>query len=712
MNSAKTVILIRFGSFELNLDRRELRRSGRRLPIDDEQFRVLMKLLEEPGEIVARDQLQQNVGQTNRPLDLEAATRKTISRLREVLGDRADSPRFIENILGKGYRFIAAVNCVPRENRTPEKAPDQPGAPVPEVPVVDEPPPVASQPAEVAQGGASQVVTTQVVTSDAAKPGQDAGLSQDNPAQGTQAQGQPAVKPDGKLEAKLKQLELIVRRYRKRQPGRGKLAWVAWPIAAVLLAGAGAWVWKSGGFPQPAVQSIAVLPLRNRSGDPAQDYLSDGMTEQLIADLTQIHSLRIISPGSANRIRDAKKSLAEIARELHVEAIVEGSFARSGERILVTTKLLDARPARRTWVENFDHQMTDLDAMEREIAEAIAGHMGAKLAGAKEPGSSPTRQSNPRDHEALLKGRYFANKRTAPDTRKAIGYFNEAIMADPSDADAWAGLAECYASLGADLGVSPPGGVYPFAKAAVERALALNPKLSEAHLTAASLKLWYECDWTGAESEFLSAIHLNPNDSAAHRGYSRYLSLTKRFDEALAENQRAIALAPTDVLAATHLACIYTDAGEAAKALAQCRKVNEMDAGYTAAYLWAGRAYDEQGQWREARMAFEKATDLHFVPYQVGKARASAAAGDRRGAEAALGRLRDWSIHDKAYVSPIAYASIYAALGQDEQTLTWLEKAYDERATGLVAIAAGNTFDSVRNQPRFRALIRKIGPPR
>jgi TolB-like protein/DNA-binding winged helix-turn-helix (wHTH) protein len=515
---------IRFGVFELDPRTRELRKAGGKVRIQEQPLCVLVSLLERPGELVTRDELRQKLWQSDTFVDFDTGLNKAITKIRDVLGDSASSPRFVETLPKRGYRFIAPVEKL---------APEQ-GAPAPAAP-------------------------------------------------------EPILPGTGHGWAKL--------------AGAG--------LAVLLLLAAIAWLLRSRESAPARIRSIAVLPLDNLSGDSNQEYFADGITDELITDLAQIHSLRVISRTSVMQFKHTKKNLPQIASQLNVDAVVEGSVVHSGNNVRVTAQLLDARQDRHLWAASYEREMTDIIGLEGQVARAIADEVKVKLTPEEDARLAKRQPSNPEAYDALLKGRFLLNKRNGAAAEKAIGYFREATGKDPGNAEAWAALAGCYASLGADIGAVDPAKVAPEARAAVAKALELDPNLAEAHGALARIKLWYDWDWAGSEREYRRAIELNPNDSMIHAGYSHYLLVRKRFDEALAENRRALELAPLDILGSMHLAWIYFDAREADQTLAQSKRVLEMDPGFTGAYLYVARGYELQGKWPEAIAAYAQARDTY-----------------------------------------------------------------------------------------------------
>ncbi len=457
----------------------------------------------------------------------------------------------------------------------------------------------------------------------------------------------------------------------------------------------------------PSIRSLAVLPLQNLSGDPNQEYFADGMTEELITDLAQIHSLRVISRTSVMQFKHTNKKLPEIAAELDVDAVVEGSVVRAGNSVRVTAQLLDARRDRHLWAASYERDIPNILELQGQVARTIADQVNAKLTPQEGEALAKRRPTNPEAYDALLTGRFLFNRRNAADVEKALGYFQHAVDLDPNNAQAWAALGSCYTSLGSDLGVADPAKVLPQARAALTKALALNPNLAEAHSTLGWIKLWYDWDWRGAEQEFRRSLELDPNSSVAHRDYSHYLQLRKRFDEAVEENKRAIDLAPLDILPSIHMAWLYVDAREGVKAVEQSRHVLEMDPAFTGAYLMLAGGYELQGEWKEELAAIKRAKGLYPGAYFGTVAYVQAVSGNKLRAKAAFTELTEFSRHN--YVSPLDFASYYAALGDRNKAFEWLNRAYRERATGMISIEVNDRLDNLRPDPRFRELERRVG---
>ena len=635
MDQAGDSPAIRFGVFEADLRTGELRKAGRKVQIQEQPFCVLVSLLERPGELVTRDELRQKLWQSGTFVDFDTGLNKAITKIRDVLEDSASSPRFIETLPKRGYRFIAPI-----EKMTP--APEGRAA---------SPAPPAAIPSEAQPSGAES--------------------------------------PRGAFG----------------YGGRAKVA--AAGLAVLLLLAGIAWLrWPRERTPA-GLRSIAVLPLDNLSGDSDQEYFADGLTDELITDLAQIHSLRVISRTSVMQFKHTKKNLPTIATELNVDAVVEGSVVRSGNNVRVTAQLLDARQDRHLWAASYEREMADIIGLQGQVAKAIADQVKVKLTPEEDARLAKQRPTNPEAYDALLKGRFLWNKRNPAAAEKAIDYFRQAAGKEPGNAPAWAALAGCYASLGADIGSADPAKVVPEARAAAARALELDSNLAEAHAALAKIKLWYDWDWTGAEREFLRAIELNPNDSATHLLYSHYFQVRKRFGEALEENRRALNLAPLDILGSVHLAWLYCDSRDGDRAVKQSKRVLEMDPAFTGAHLWVARGYEQQGKWPEAIAAYEQTRDSYSVGYLAGVAHAWAASGNRRQADVALAKLKEFSKQN--YVSPLAFAEYYAARGDRDRAFEWLEKGYRQRAPGLIDLEVNYVWDTLRTDPRFHSLERRIG---
>jgi len=460
----------------------------------------------------------------------------------------------------------------------------------------------------------------------------------------------------------------------------------------------------------PRIQSLAVLPLENLSGDPEQEYFADGMTEAVITDLSKISALKVISRTSVMQYKGVKKPLPEIARELHVDAVVEGSVLRAGDRVRITAQLIHAPTDTHLWAESYERDLRDVLALQSEVARAIATEIQVKLTPQEQTRLASARPVNPEAHEAYLLGRFYWNTRTQEGLEKALAYFQQALEKDPHYAPVYAGIADYYSIL-PFYSRSSPKEVFPKAKAAALKALEIDNTLAEAHAALAYTMAYYDWDWAGAEREFKRAIELNPNSNTVHQAYSRLLSVTGRLDEAMAEMRRAQELDPLSLLPTGNLAMLAYFGGRYDRAIAQLQKTLEMDPKFPVAHWGIGLAYEQKGQYERAIAAFEKAKAIapDSLNTKASLGHAYALQGKRREAEKIIAELKDQS--KQKYVSSYQVAVIYAGLGERDRALEWLEKAYEERSTLLAYFEMDPRLDPLRGEPRFQALLRRMNFP-
>jgi TolB-like protein/Tfp pilus assembly protein PilF len=497
----------------------------------------------------------------------------------------------------------------------------------------------------------------------------------------------------------------------------------AWP--AVLITGVGAlmlgtlvygiarWRGSAPGPPEGAVakprsiSSIAVLPLDNFSGDPNQEYFADGLTDELTTDLATISALRVISRGSVMRYKGAQRlPTPEIAKVLNIDAVVEGSVARVGDKVRVTAQLIDARADKHLWAKSYERDSGDVLAMQDEIAQAIAHEVNVELTSDEQAHLANSRAVNPEAHDAYLKGRYFLESYTEERVRKAIEQFEEAIKIDPNFALPYTGLANAY-SYGADW-YFPAIEVMPKAKAAAQKALQLDDSLAEAHTSLALIKYQFDFDWAGSEREFRRAIELNPNYAFGHEQYGYFLAWQGRFDESVAEFHRASELDPLSAGIATDVAVPLVYQTKYAAAKEQCRNALELDPNNWFAQFVIGWIDIETGKFNEATTEMQKARAMDSPPFVAGwLGYAYAKAGERTMTEATITELNQMS--SRRFVSPACTALVYLGLGEKEWALERLEKAYDARSQWLSLLKVDRIFDPLRSEPRFIALLKKVG---
>jgi TolB-like protein/DNA-binding winged helix-turn-helix (wHTH) protein/Tfp pilus assembly protein PilF len=497
------------------------------------------------------------------------------------------------------------------------------------------------------------------------------------------------------------------------EPGqRSGARWTIVGLVVVLILSAlGVWRVRSRGGTPTNIRSIAVLPLDNFSGDRSQDYFADGMTDELITDLAQISALRVISRTSVMVYKGTRKSLPEIARELNVDAVVEGSVLRSGDQVRITAQLVQAPDDKHLWAQSYEGDLRNTLGLQKQVARAIAEQIRVQLTPREEASLKNVRAVNPEAYESYLKGRYFWNKRTADGLKVALAYFNQAIEEEPRYAQAYSGLADTYALLGDwQFAVMSPKEALPKAKTAALKALELDENLSEAHTSLAFCLEGFDWNWEGAEKEFRRGIELNPGYATAHHWYAWHLSLLGRNNEAIAEMRKAENIDPLSLIINADLAELLAIAHFPEESIQQSRKTIEMDPGFGLAHNQLAQAYLEKQMFGEAITELQKAIELsgNSPTCTANLARAYAASNRKAEALKLVGDLKKSSAPAASHASEIAV--IYAALGDKDQAMTWLEKGFEERFNPGVLLRPG--FDPLRSDPRFQKLVRRIGLPR
>ena len=630
---------LRFGVFELDLRAGELRKHGLRIRLQEQPFQVLALLLESPGEVVTREELQKKLWPADTFVDFDHGLNKAINKLREALGDSAESPRFVETVARRGYRFLAEVKTA-------------------EATLVREP-----------------EIATQ------AKPPEDR-----NSAGNV---GSPAGAKDSPPSS------------------AAKTAVAALLLLTVSLA---AWELHPWNRSTPAIRSLAVLPLESLSNDPSQDYFADGMTDELISDLGQISALRVISRTSVMGYKHARKPLPQIARELNVDAIVEGTVLRSGDQVRITAQLIDAAADKHLWSQSYEGELRDTLALQSKVAKAIADQIQINLNPREQAALKSAKVVNPQAYVSYLKGRYFWNKRSAESLKVALAYFSQAIDEDPTYAQAYSGLSDTYALLGDwQYAVMTPKEALPKAKAAAIKALELDSALGEAHNSLAYCLDGFDWNFDSAGKEFLRAIELNPGYATAHHWYAWHLALLHRYDEALVEMRKAESLDPLSLVINADLAELLALAHSYDESIQQSRKTIEMDPNFGLAHNHLGQAYLQKHMYPEAIAELQKAVQLSGggPTCMANLARADVASGNRSEAEKLLSDLKKRSSPGYSHGSEIAV--IYASLGDPDQAINWLEKGFEERFNPGVLLRPG--LDPLRSDPRFHDLVRRIGLP-
>ena len=467
-------------------------------------------------------------------------------------------------------------------------------------------------------------------------------------------------------------------------------------------------------------KSIAVLPLENLSQDPENAYFADGVHEEILTRLAKISELKVISRTSAAKFRASPETLRAIAEKLGVANILEGSVQKSGNAVRVNVQLINARSDVHLWAETYDRSLTDVFQIESDIAKAIANKLKAKLTGLEEEAIATQPTQNSEAHQLYLKGRYFWNKRTSDGLKTAIDYFNQAIEKDPAYGPAYAGLADGYAVL-PNYSQTSGKEAYPKAEAAALKALEINDNLAEAHISLANIRMWHR--WgKEAEPEFKRGLQLDPNYSTGHQWYSIYLSVLGRNEEAIAEMEKARELDPFSIIIATELGCPYLYSKQYDRAIEYFSKAVEMDPDFPFAHFALAEGLDRKGRYDEALEAHDKAIELarRGGAFDLAGGDAPRAwyalTGPLQNTFAARGGPNYWQrrlestkqSYQQGTTTATAIAEIYAILGDNEQALSWLEKAVREADDFLVFVNIQPEFENLRTYPRYQALIQKI----
>lgn len=612
--------VLRFGSFELDASSNELRKAGSLVKLQSQPFQLLVLLAERRGEVITREEIRQALWDDQTFVDFDRSINFCINQIRTALDDDPQSPRYIETLPRKGYRFIAAP--APSEE-TPKPVPES----------------------------------------------------------------------------------------RRFQPRWWLLAGVSSAVAAVVLLGSNAGGVRDRILRRPGfkpIQSLAVLPLANLSHDPEQEYFAEGMTDELITALAKISPLRVVSRTSVTRYRGTTKTVGEIAHELNVDAVLEGTVLREQGRVRITAQLIRASPEEHLWAEKYEGSLEEVLKLQDAVAEAVAHSIKVRLTPEQLALPAP-RAVNGEAYQAYLKGRYFLARQSEENMEKCREYFQQAIEKDPGYALGWAGLAYSYLGL-ASYGVSPRAETYPRSRAAAEKALELDNSLAEPLVTIARVKTEYEWDWGGAEKLYKQAIDLNPNYGAAHQNYAVHLAAVGRPMEALAEAQRARAVEPLNHVFNTNVAWFYYLTRQYNLAERACNDSIEMDPNIPwshnclgSVYLQTGRHQQAIGELRQAvALSRRGAMQLMYLGHALG------VAGDRAEAQGVIDEMKDLSA--RKYIPPEFIAVVYVGLGDRDRAFQWFEKGYRERSMHSW-VYPDLRLDPIRSDPRFKDLMRRMGLP-
>jgi TolB-like protein/DNA-binding winged helix-turn-helix (wHTH) protein/lipoprotein NlpI len=608
--------IIRFGPYEADLQNGELRKHGLRLKLQGQPFQILIMLLERPGQIVTREEVQKALWSSDTFVDFDHSLGSAINKLRQALGDSAEAPRYIETIPRRGFRFVGAIAA----------------------------PAVAAQPTS----------------------------------------------------------------------SSSRWVWIA-TLAAAVLAIAGYFMWRSSAIRAPAQNiMLAVLPFENLSGNPEQDYFSDGLTAEVITQLGGLEPTRlgVIARNSVMRYKHTDKSAAQIGRELGVDYLLEGTVRREGDHARITVQLVQVRNQTYVWAHSYERDLGSMIAFHSEVGRDVARQVRVQLTPESQARLAGTAPVNPDAYEAYLKGLYLWNKMTVDGFYKSVQHFQEAIDKDPHYAPAYSGLAAAYAGM-VEFGQMTPSDAYPKSAAAARKALAIDQASSQAHTALQWSLVYYDHDWAAAEREFRRALELNPSNAEARSHYAKFLAALGRFDEALEQIERARQLDPVSPLIGVTAAQIAFWQRHYDAALAQLAKLREMDPNFPPMYWTLAHVYEATGKNAEASEAILKTWDL--------------ASGHADGI-AQLENLRvraGWRVmweqivkswlNDASrgvYQQPYQFVDAYLLLGRNSEMLQELGKAVEAHDNEVVFINVDPRFDQLRADPRFHAVVAALKFPK
>jgi TolB-like protein/DNA-binding winged helix-turn-helix (wHTH) protein len=631
--------LYKFGEYELDQARFELRRNGHPLKLERIPMELLFLLAQKDGNLVTRQEIVERLWGKDVHVDTEHGINTAVRKVRAVLGEDAERPRYVQTVSGKGYRFVAA--------RKPN-------------------------------GNAP----TLGVNSPAPSP--------------TVADVPSAAEP---LQSKRM-------KWRTARLAAVALCLLAGAVLALNVAGLRDRVFTRSQI--GPIHSIAVLPLSNLSGDASQEYFADGMTDELITEIAKFTQLRVISHASVERYKETQKPLAEIARELGVDAVVEGSVTRSGNRVRIATRLIDARSERNLWAESYEHDIQDVLAAQQEVAAQVTSRLGVELPSPERGTSRNSRVVDVEAHEDYLRGLFYWNQINCDAFRKSLAYFQQSAARDAAFPPVWAGLAQSYSTL-ADFDCVNKSEVIPQAKSAALKAIELDPRLGAPHCWLARVAFSYEWDWPKAEKEFQTAIALDPNDAIAHVAYARFLVAQERREQGLVEVRKALELDPTSLTSGVSATYFYYLAREFDQAIEQGKKTVELYPNSPAAYMWLAFSYERKGEEAEAIAAHLKseatwgATSDDLAQLRAGYAKAGMrgywlyqlAAERRRGGDTNV---------DKA----CWMAEIHAHLGENKLALDYLKRALQHPCNEIPLLGVDPLYDGLRDDAGFKELLAQL----
>ena len=636
--------VVQFAGFVLDRGRYELRRGDSVLKLEKIPMELLVLLVESDGQLLTRDEIVEKIWGKEVFLDTEHGINTAIRKIRQALGDDPENPRFVQTVTGKGYRFIAATNTIPaKANGTP-------------APILAETPRAATQPSELGNGVRPPA---DVAPATGAKP---------LPRRALQVTGLAFVVCVGMVAATLFGLNVRGLRDRLFSPT------------------------------PPRIHSLAVLPLENLSADPAQEYFADGMTDELITILAKNADLRVVSRTSVMQYKKVHRSLRDVARELGVDGILEGSIERSGSRVHINTQLIYAPQDRHLWAESYDRDLSDLASLQSELARTIARQVGLTAT----PPARPQPRISPEAHDAYLLGRYYWFGRRDVKSRE---YFLKAIQLQPDYAAAHAALSDSY--VGSVVGGAPKAELQEAmtkGEQEARQAIALDDSDADAHLSMAAFEVFLAWNLQAAEHESARSIELNPRYSESHHLRAYILSALQRNEESVREESMSMEIDPRLHPWALGYALLRSRQYDAA--IAELRARAEVQPENDDVHEFLSNLYWYKGMVAESVHELAKA----YVPKSAAELETAFRTGGSRGA--IEWQIAHWKkLHPNEYISPLYFATMYARLGRKDEALHYLEQAYDEHVPWLILVQSEPDFDSLHSDRRYQAIVKKLGLP-
>jgi TolB-like protein/DNA-binding winged helix-turn-helix (wHTH) protein/Tfp pilus assembly protein PilF len=670
----------RFEPFEVDFGTAELRRRGIRLKLSGQPLQILEMLLERPGEVVSREELRQLLWEDDTFVDFERGLNAAVNRLREALGDSAAKPRYIETLPRLGYRFIASVSGPSAQQQLPSAtislAAETSGHLIEPSPA-NVPSPATSAQTEFPLAPSGTAVDTAPVT-------------------GSKALGD-SLSPDNAPMP------------RARTPGTGtpKLRWLLFAACLGLAAILGLWTRHRLLHAEEPIRSLAVLPLDDMSPGAREDYFADGMTDELITELAHIPGLRVVSRTSVMQDKGARKSLAQIARKLDVDAIVEGSVVRSGDRVRITAQLIDARSDKHLWAQSFEGPLGDILSLQDDVAREISRRTSAALTPAARAGLTNAKHVDPDAYDAYLRGLYFIQRR---DGDLAASYFRKAIALDPEYAAANAGLAEALVTQFL-VDAASSAALMPSASEAARRSIELDPYSGEAYTALGAIETTYLYDWTAAEKNLRKGIELSPSSSDAETWYAVYLTSVGRPGEAVDAMRRAVALNPLSFWANRLLGSMLYYSRRYDESLVALKRALELapdKVGFVEA--WNSDNYEMLGRYGDALAADIKDMGSELTPRDILSFHSAFETGGWDGYQKARVRYLLHGSLGQCYMNPLALS--YIRLGNMDEAFRWLKRDLDNRCgTAVFDLASDPRLDKLRPDPRFTALLHRANLP-